>query len=140
MSATSGSRGRQLTRGEVAALTGINIETVRYYERIGFLPDLIRNVSGYRIYGHNHVMRLHFIRRGRDLGFTLRELRELLQLVDGGDYSCAEVKTITLDHADAIKGKIADLRKMHKVLREMASRCECDTVPECPIIDALFHD
>ena len=132
--------GQKIRRGAVAALTGINIETVRYYERIGLLPAPTRTASGHRVYGQDHVMRLIFIRRSRDLGFTFREVRGLLRLVDGGDYSCAEVKAITLDHVEVIRSRITDLRKMQKALWEMASQCDGGTVPECPIIDALFQE
>ena len=131
--------GQNIRRGAVAALTGINIETVRYYERIGLVPAPMRTASGHRVYGKDLVMRLNFIRRSRDLGFTLREVRGLLQLVDGSDHSCAEVKAITLDHVGAIGNRIADLRKMQNVLKQMASQCEGGTVPECPIIEALLQ-
>ena len=85
------SRARPLTRGAVAARTGVNIETVRYYERIGLLPPPPRTAGGHRIYGEELLKRLTFIRRSRDLGFTLDEIRGLLRLVDGGDYTCADI-------------------------------------------------
>ena len=81
-----------LTRGALAARTGCNIETIRYYERIGLLPPPPRSAGGHRLYGRDLVKRLTFVRRSRDLGFTLKEIRELLRLVDGGTYTCGEVE------------------------------------------------
>ena len=128
-----------LTIGALSKQTGCNIETIRYYERIGLLPAPPRSDGGHRIYGQDHLKRLTFARRSRELGFTLQEVRGLLRLVDGGDYTCAEVKALTLDHVAEVRRKIADLRKMERVLRGMAAQCEGELVPECPIIDALFE-
>ena len=133
------SRVSRLTRGAVSKRTGMNIETIRYYERVGLMPVPPRGPGGHRLYDEKLLKRLTFIRRGRELGFTLEELRGLLRLVDGGDYSCGEVKALTLDHLDAIQRKVADLRRMARVLKEMAAQCEGGTVPDCPIIDTLFR-
>ena len=84
------------------------------------------------------MKRLSFVRRARALGFTLNEVRALLRLVDGGDYTCAEAESLTLAHLDDVRRKIADLRKLERVLKDMASQCDGGTVPECPVIDALF--
>ena len=86
-----------MTRGELGSATGCNIETIRYYERIGLLPEPPRSPGGHRLYEEEHLRRLTFIRRSRELGFTLEEVRGLLRLVDGGLYTCAEVKTLPLD-------------------------------------------
>ncbi len=128
-----------LTIGKMSKLTGCNIETIRYYERIGIMPAPPRTTGGHRVYGQDQVKRLTFIRRGRELGFKLAEVRGLLRLVDGDDYTCGEVKLLTLDHAREVRGKIADLRKMERVLTKMAAECEGGEVPECPIIEALFQ-
>ncbi len=133
----SGARG--LTRGAVSALTGCNIETIRYYERIGLLPAPPRTQGGHRIYGEELIRRLHFIRRCRELGFTLDEVRNLLGLVDGNGYTCAEVQTMTLDHLESVRTKVADLKIIEKTLKQMVAQCKGDEVPECPIIDALSH-
>ena len=133
------SQGAGLTRGAVAARTGCNIETVRYYERIGLLPPPPRTEGGHRIYDENLLRRLNFICRSRELGFTIEEVRDLLGLVDGGGYTCAEVKEITLDHLRNVHVKIADLRRLERVLKEMVAKCEEEEVPECPVIDALFR-
>ena len=99
----------------------MNIETIRFYERVGLMPVPPRGPGGHRLYDEKLLKRLTFIRRGRELGFTLEELRGLLRLVDGGDYSCGEVKALTLDHLDEIQRKVADLRNMARVLKEMAA-------------------
>ena len=124
--------------GALAQRTGCKIETIRYYERIGVMPEPMRTTGGHRLYTQDHLKRLSFVRRSRELGFSLEEIRGLLNLVDGGSYTCAEVKAITLDHHGAVLGKIADLRRLAKVLKDMAAQCDEGEVPECPIIDALF--
>ncbi len=131
--------GTRATIGTLSKLTGCNIETIRYYERVGLLPDPPRTEGGHRLYGEPHVRRLAFIRRSRELGFSIEEVRELLELVDGKRYTCDEVHALTLDHLDDVKKKVADLRKMERVLKNMAAQCSGGKVPECPIIDALFE-
>jgi MerR family mercuric resistance operon transcriptional regulator len=131
-------RGEFLTRGTLAAQTGCTIETIRYYEQIGVLPPPSRSQGGHRLYGPDLLKRLNFIRRSRDLGFTLAEIRQLLHLVDGGKYTCDQVETLAIDHVRDINQKISDLRKLKKVLEAMVSQCSGGKVPQCPIIDALF--
>ena len=133
------SESEQITIGRLSKRTDCNIETIRYYERIGILPEPPRTSGGHRIYEAEHLKRLIFIRRGRELGFTLEEIRELLGLVDGGDYTCEEVKGITIIHLDDVQQKIKDLRRLERTLKEMVSQCEGGVVPDCPIIDALFQ-
>jgi len=128
----------ELTRGALAAHSGCNIETIRYYEQVRLLPPPPRSAGGHRLYGRDLVKRLNFIRRSRDLGFTIKEVRELLRLVDGGTYTCAEVEELARDHVREIRRKIADLRRLQKVLETMAAQCNGSAVPDCPIIDALF--
>ena len=130
--------GAPLSRGEVAARAGCNIETVRYYEQAGLLPAPPRSESGHRLYQDDLLRRLLFIRRGRGLGFSLDEIRGLLRLVDGGSYTCAQIEQLASAHIDEIGRKIADLRKLEAVLQGMAAQCSGGEVPECPIIDALF--
>ncbi|QCF26483.1 MerR family transcriptional regulator [Hydrocarboniclastica marina] len=126
-----------LRRGELAKRTGCNIETIRYYEHIGLLPDPPRSENGFRRYEESHVIRLMFIRRARGLGFTLDEVRDLLRLVDGGHYTCAQVQGLALRHVDDIQRKIEDLRRMEQALKEMANQCSGDNVPKCPIVEIL---
>ncbi len=128
-----------LTRGALAAEAGCNVETIRYYEQIGLLPPPPRSEGGHRLYGQALVKRLHFIRRARELGFTLEEIRELLRFVDGGNYTCAQVEALALGHVADIRGKIADLKRLKVVLEALSSRCSGGKIPECPIIDTLFE-
>ena len=131
--------GDGLPIGKLAEQSGVNIETIRYYEKVGVMPAPDRTAGGYRVYGPNHVKRLSFVRRGRELGFGLDELRGLLRLVDGHNHTCAEVRALTLDHVAEIRRKIRDLRRLERVMANMAARCVGSRVPECPIIDALFE-
>lgn len=126
-----------LRRGELAKRTGCNIETIRYYERIGLLPDPPRSANGFRSYEERHLTRLTFIRRARELGFTLEEVKDLLRLVDGGHYTCAQVQELALRHADEIQRKINDLHRMQGALKEMAAQCSGEEVPMCPIVEIL---
>ena len=125
--------------GQLSEQTHCKIETIRYYERIGLLPVPARSDGGYRIYDDNHRRRLSFIRRSRELGFTIDEIRDLLNLVDGDNYTCRDVKTITMEHVESIRQKIADVKKLEKTLSRIASQCAGDATPECPIIDALYE-
>ena len=140
MATISRSRAESLSRGTLSKLTGCNIETIRYYEQIGLIPAPPRSNGGHRQYGDEHLRRLTFIRRSRELGFSLRDVRELLELVDGGETSCAEVMARTLRQAQDIRQKVADLKKIARVLETMAARCDDGTVPACPVIEALFNE
>jgi MerR family mercuric resistance operon transcriptional regulator len=125
--------------GALSKRTGVNIETIRYYERIGVMPAPERTEGGFRTYREDHLKRLSFIRRGRELGFSLADLRGLLRLVDGHAYTCAQVRAMTLQHVAETRRKIADLRRLERVMSDMAGKCTGRRVPDCPIIDALFE-
>lgn len=140
MPAITTSRGPALTIGALSKGSGVNIETIRFYERAGVLQKPPRSMGGHRVYAQHHMKRLNFVRRCRELGFSLDEVRGLLHLVDGGRYTCAEVKTITLDHLADIRRKMADLRRLERTLAAVAGECRGGKVPECPFIDALFDD
>ncbi|WP_172623777.1 helix-turn-helix domain-containing protein [Octadecabacter sp. SW4] len=131
-------RVRSIRRGELAGVTGCNLETIRYYEKIGIMPDPPRSVKGYRSYDDTHVKRLKFVMRSRDLGFTLEEVRGLLGLVDDQSRTCAEVQIIAEDHLSDVQAKIADLQRIERVLSETVARCTGDAAPECAVIDALL--
>ena len=124
--------------GQLSEQTECKIETIRYYEKIGLLPEPGRSEGGYRIYDQDHLKQLSFIRRSRELGFTIDEIRALLNLVDQKNYTCGDVKTITMEHIKSVRQKITDLKKLEKTLSTIASQCAGDATPECPIIDALF--
>ena len=126
--------------GELSDRTGVNIETIRYYEREAILPKAARASNGRRIYDDEDVKRLHFIHKCRSLGFTLKEIISLMSLVDTGNYTCKQVHELTLVHAKEVRDKIGDLKRMEQVLVEMADQCSQGNVAQCPIIDSLFDD
>ena len=127
-----------LTIGALSRRSGCHIETIRYYERVGVLPSPARSPGGHRLYEPAHVERLRFVRRSRELGFSLQEIRELLALVDSETVTCGHVQAVTLEHAQSIREKIADLRRMERTLRAIAARCDGTDSPDCPIIESLF--
>jgi Cu(I)-responsive transcriptional regulator len=126
-----------LAIGELARRTDTKVETVRYYERIGLLAAPARTAGNYRAYGPEHLNRLSFIRRSRDLGFSLDQVRALLDLADQRDRSCEAVDAIAKEHRAEVDRKIADLRALRRELDSMIDQCRCGTVAECRIIDAL---
>ena len=126
--------------GELSDRTGVNIETIRYYEREAILPKAVRTSNGRRVYDDEDVKRLHFIHKCRNLGFTLKEIISLMSLVDTGNYTCKQVHELTLVHAKEVRDKIADLKRMEQVLVNMANQCSQGNVAQCPIIDSLFDD
>ncbi len=123
--------------GALSTGTGVNIETIRYYEKIGLMPAPPRTEGRQRVYGPNHLQRLIFIRRSRELGFSLDEIRDLLGLGRGHNLTCGEVKTMTEHHIADIRRKVKDLKKLERVLTELAAKCRGNAVPDCPILDAL---
>lgn len=126
-----------LRRGDLARLTGCNLETIRYYETIGVVPEPPRSSKNYRVYDDSHVTRLRFVMRARELGFTLDEVRDLLAMVDGGQQTCGEVQALATAHLASVRAKIADLTRIEHVLSSTVAQCTGDDVPECPVIDAL---
>lgn len=123
--------------GELAKATSTNIETVRYYERIGLLAPPARTSANYRSYGNSHLARLSFIRRARGLGFALEAVRELLRLADEPDQPCAQIDAIASGKIREIDAKIADLRRLRKELSRVVSACEIGTVRSCSVVEAL---
>jgi len=129
-----------LQRAELAQRTGCNLETVRYYEKVGLLPEPPRTASGYRSYDTAHERRLRFVLRARELGFSLDEIRELLRLVGERDQPCGEARAVAAAHLDDVRGKIADLKRMERVLKDVVAQCADGTLPECPLIETLFRE
>lgn len=129
---------KSLSRGELSRKTGVHGETIRYYEKINLMPEPPRSSGGYRVYAVSHLRRLSFIKRCRELGFTLKEIAALLKLVDGGNYSCAEIRDYTATHLQDLEDKIRDLQIMQQTLATMVSECGGESVPECSIIESLF--
>ena len=120
--------------GEMSRKTGVNIETIRYYER----TNLLR--GGNRQYNYEQLKRLKFVRRSRDLGFSIAKIKALLEMVDGVDLTCGEVHDMTIFHLSNVKNKIADLRQLEKTLKKIAAECSKGDLPDCPIIDGLAGD
>jgi len=130
-------RNNQWTIGRVARQARCNIETIRFYEKESLLPAPARTEGGHRLYTPQMVERLTFIRRCRELGFTMNEIRELLSLVDGDQATCAPVKAIVDAHLQEIRNKIADLRRMESTLQRLSDECPGGAIPECPFIQSL---
>jgi MerR family mercuric resistance operon transcriptional regulator len=127
-----------LSIGELSRRTGVNIETIRYYERIKMLPAPPRTGSGRRVYGPAETRSLAFIRRSRELGFTLEQVRALLALsAEDGKNTCGEVRQLAASHLADVRAKIADLRAMASVLSDAVRRCDAGELPGCPLIDVL---
>ena len=123
--------------GELSRLTSVNIETIRYYEKIKMLRPPPRTEGGRRVFGPTETRVLAFIRRGRELGFGLDDIRALLDLRAPGRASCADVRQIAARHLDDIRLKIADLRKLEKLLAKTIARCSGSMAPDCPVLDIL---
>jgi Cu(I)-responsive transcriptional regulator len=128
---------KQFTIGDLAKATGTKVETIRYYERIGLLPAPARTSGNYRSYNPKHLGRLSFLRRARDLGFSLEQVRALLGLSDQRRLSCEAVDRIAREHLAEVDRKIADLAALRRELHSVISQCGHGTVEECRIIEAL---
>ena len=126
--------------GTLAKHTGTNVETIRYYERLGLWAAPGRSDSGYRLYGTEHLKRLNFIRRARLLGFSISEVRTLLRLADERKRPCPEVRVVAEAHLADVRSKIADLKAMERVLKETVARCADGAGSHCPLIDALYRN
>ena len=128
----------RLSIGELGRVTRTKVVTLRYYERIGILPEPARTEGNYRIYSQEHMRRLSFIRRCRDLGFTLSQVRELLRLSSQENQACSEVDRITAQHLTEIEQKIADLTRLAGELRRLSACCQGQgIIADCRIIEAL---
>lgn len=122
--------------GRLSRLAGVNVETIRYYEKIDLLPAPARTAAGYRQYEQGHVDRLAFIRRGRDLGFSIDAIRALLRLTEHPDQPCADADALACAHLAEVERKITELGRLRDALRKMTG-CRGDCVADCRIIDAL---
>ncbi|OYW83591.1 MAG: MerR family transcriptional regulator [Asticcacaulis sp. 32-58-5] len=127
----------QFSIGHLARITGTKVETIRFYEKTGLIPEPARTAGNYRSYEAQHLNRLSFIRRARDLGFSLDEVRALLALSDDGTRSCQAIDGIARKHRGDVERKISDLQALKFVLDNVIEGCHCGTVAECSIIEAL---
>ena len=123
--------------GEASRLTGVSAKMIRHYEQIGLIPSADRRDSNYRDYGHHDVHRLGFVRRARDLGFSIEQIRDLLKLWGDSGRSSADVKALTESHIAELDQKIRRLGEMRATLATLADACDGDHRPDCPIIEGL---
>jgi MerR family mercuric resistance operon transcriptional regulator len=143
---TIGSRGfidmdlEQFSIGQLAKKARCKVETVHYYEKSGLMPEPPRTEGGHRIYALSHIKRLNFIRRSRELGFSIRQIKELLTFIDEPNHYCGEVKAMAMLQAREVQQKINDLQRLKMALNDMVSKCKgADySINDCPIIDALY--
>ena len=130
-------RAENLPIGELSKRSGVNIETIRYYERIKVLPAPPRTASGRRVYGSQEARILAFVRRSRELGFSLDQIRALLRLGGPEKAACREVREIAAHHLEDIRAKLGDLTKLERLLARTVARCSGKIAPECPVLDIL---
>ncbi|CAP42884.1 Cu(I)-responsive transcriptional regulator [Bordetella petrii] len=123
--------------GQAASATGISAKMIRYYESIGLIGPATRTESGYRVYSEHDLHTLRFVRRARDLGFSVEQMHELLALWRDRGRASADVKRIALSHVEGLERKAAELQQMADSLRHLARHCHGDSRPECPIIEEL---
>jgi MerR family transcriptional regulator, mercuric resistance operon regulatory protein len=137
MPAITSSRSENLPIGELSRLSGVNIETIRYYERVKMLAPPPRTASGRRVYDLQDLRILVFVRRSRELGFSLDAIRALLRLGGPEKASCREVREIAAHHLEDIREKLRDLQKLEHLLARTVARCSGRTAPDCPVLDIL---
>ena len=130
-----------LTIGKIARQAGIGIETIRFYERQGLIPSPPRSAAGYRLYPQNAVQKLRFIRRAKELGFSLKEIRELLALQEDPDATCGDIMERAKQKLTDIEGRIDDLQRIRDTLKTLTDACSSDTgFSECPIMQAITRE
>jgi MerR family copper efflux transcriptional regulator len=125
--------------GQAASATGISAKMIRYYESIALIPAGRRTDAGYRIYGENDLHTLRFVKRARQLGFSLDQIRDLLSLWQNKERASADVKTIALGHVEQLNQRIAELTEMRDTLQTLAGCCHGDDRPDCPILHSLAN-
>jgi MerR family mercuric resistance operon transcriptional regulator len=129
---------KALKIGQVAGKTGLGVETIRFYERQGLIEEPPRRQSGYREYPDSVVDRIRFIKRAKELGFSLKEIRELLDLRMRPDTTCAQLRQQVVYKIDDVAGKLRDLERIHSALKHIAESCTGEGPrSECPVLDAL---
>lgn len=126
--------------GRASKLSGVSTKMIRYYEQTGLIPKAARHNSGYRDYGDADVHRLRFIRRSRDLGFTVEQISGLLDLWSDRSRASSDVKSFALGHIERLKEKMTEIEAMVRTLESLADHCHGDDRPECPIIDGLAEN
>ena len=127
------------TIGKASEQSGVNIETIRYYEREGIVPKPGRSAGGRRLYSSDEIATLRFVRRCRDLGFPISIIQTFLSLTEQDDRSCGEVRTLAENHLDDINAKIENLTRLREALQSLSSNCN-DGSTACPMLDSLMKD
>jgi len=125
--------------GEAAARSGVSAKMIRYYEQSGLITAPQRTMSGYRVYQDQDIHALRFIRRARDLGFTVEQIGELMELWRDRSRASADVKRIAMAHVEVLEAKRREIEEMAKALKHLARNCHGDGRPDCPIIEDLAH-
>ncbi len=125
--------------GTLAASCNCPAETIRYYEKIGLLPNPVRTANGYRSYDERHQKWLQFVLRSRALGFTQDEVRRLSNIADQSQPVCADVHQLLVEHIVDVRKKLLDLKRMEKALARLKSKCQDGTLNDCPVIDELMN-
>jgi Cu(I)-responsive transcriptional regulator len=123
--------------GEAASASGVSAKMIRYYEQAGLIKAPLRTNAGYRVYSEQDIHALRFVRRARDLGFTVEQIGELMQLWQDRSRASADVKRIALDHVRVLEAKKREIEEMAKALKHLAANCHGDARPDCPIIAEL---
>jgi Cu(I)-responsive transcriptional regulator len=123
--------------GEAAAATGVSAKMIRHYEQTGLIPRASRTFAGYRLYADADLHRLRFIKRGRALGFSMKQIEALLGLWNDASRESAEVKRLAKAHADDLGRRIDEMQAMRRTLEDLAKHCRGNARPECPILDDL---
>ena len=123
--------------GDAAALTGVSAKMIRHYEAIGLIPPANRTFANYRLYSEADLHRLRFIRRGRSLGFSMKQIQELLGLWSDPRRASAQVKKLAQSHAAELGQKIREMQAMQRTLEQLARHCHGDDRPACPILEDL---
>ncbi|MCF6299859.1 MAG: helix-turn-helix domain-containing protein [Proteobacteria bacterium] len=126
--------------GQLAKQTNCKVETVHYYEKTGLMPEPPRSTGGHRQYALSHLKRLNFIRRSRELGFSINQIKDLLKFIDEPGHYCGEVKAMAMQQVRTVQQKIDDLGQLKEALNKMSSLCKGGnySIDDCPIIDALY--
>jgi Cu(I)-responsive transcriptional regulator len=126
--------------GQAAQASGVSAKMIRYYESIGLIPKTVRTEAGYRVYSDHDVHTLRFIRRARDLGFSVEQIADLVSLWQDRERASKDVKAIALEHVTVLERKIRELQEMASTLTHLARNCHGDTRPHCPILEELGSD
>jgi MerR family transcriptional regulator, mercuric resistance operon regulatory protein len=137
MHAITDSRAQAFPIGALSKRSGVNVETIRYYERAKMLAPPPRTISGRRMYDAKDLRTLVFIRRSRELGFSLHDIRALLRLSSSDRASCREVREIAAHHLQHIRANLGDLKKLERLLAKTVAKCSGKTAPDCPVLDIL---